>query len=95
MIAIQDLAMGTCPFCRRGSLRIIAAITHEEVITRILRHLKLPAVTKRYWPSTSTAFRKSVISYLPHFVAASPRKYGLFAGARGQNNLMRTYETGY
>ncbi len=31
-------------FCRRGSLRIIAAITHEEVITRILRHLKLASI---------------------------------------------------
>jgi hypothetical protein len=36
--------MATCPFCRRGSLRIIAAITHEEMITRILRHLKLASV---------------------------------------------------
>jgi hypothetical protein len=36
--------MATCPFCRRGSLRIIAAITHESVITRILRHLKLASV---------------------------------------------------
>ncbi len=33
-----------CPFCRRGSLRISAAITHESVITRILRHLKLASV---------------------------------------------------
>jgi hypothetical protein len=31
-------------FCRRSALRIIAAITHEEVITRILRHLKLASV---------------------------------------------------
>ena len=36
--------MATCPFCRRGSLRIIAAITQESVITRILRHLKLASV---------------------------------------------------
>jgi len=41
---VFDLEMGTCPFCRRGSLRIIAAITHESVITRILRHLKLASV---------------------------------------------------
>jgi hypothetical protein len=41
---VFDLDMGTCPFCRRGSLRIIAAITHESVITRILRHLKLASV---------------------------------------------------
>ena len=32
------------PFCRHGSLRIIAAITQESVITRILRHLKLAPV---------------------------------------------------
>ena len=38
---VFHLDMTTCPFCRRGSLRIIAAITHESVITRILRHLKL------------------------------------------------------
>lgn len=41
---VFDLDMGTCPFCRRGSLRIIAAITHESVITRILRHLNLASV---------------------------------------------------
>src|SRR6266705_2631380 len=41
---VFDLDMATCPFCRRGSLRIIAAITHESVITRILRHLKLASV---------------------------------------------------
>jgi Putative transposase len=38
------LAMATCPLCRRGALRIIAAITQESVITRILRHLKLASV---------------------------------------------------
>ena len=31
------------PFCRQGSLRIIAAITQAEVIRKILRHLKLAA----------------------------------------------------
>jgi hypothetical protein len=41
---VFDLDMATCPFCRRGSLRIIAAIIHESVITRILRHLKLASV---------------------------------------------------
>jgi hypothetical protein len=30
-----------CPWCQRGSLRIIAAITHGEVIRTILRPLKL------------------------------------------------------
>jgi hypothetical protein len=41
---VFNVDMGTCPFCRRGSLRIIAAITQESVITRILRHLKLASV---------------------------------------------------
>jgi hypothetical protein len=55
---VFDLAMATCPFCRRDflrdcvgagplccpSLRIIAAITHASVITRILRHLKLASI---------------------------------------------------
>ena len=29
------LDMMTCPFCQQGSQRLIAAITHESVITRI------------------------------------------------------------
>jgi len=37
------LDLGTCPFCQRGALRIIAAITQAEVIRKILRHLKLAA----------------------------------------------------
>ncbi len=41
---IFNLDMATCPFCRCDSLRIIAAITQESVITRILRHLKLASV---------------------------------------------------
>src|SRR5262245_15270734 len=32
-----------CPLCQEGSLRIIAALTHGEVIRKILRHLKLAA----------------------------------------------------
>jgi hypothetical protein len=32
------------PLCRRGALRIIAAITQESVITRLLRHLQLASV---------------------------------------------------
>jgi hypothetical protein len=35
------LDMVRCPWCQRGALRIIAAITHGEVIRKILRHLKL------------------------------------------------------
>src|SRR5213594_4394658 len=37
------LEMGTCPFCQRGVLRSIAVITQGEVISKILRHLKLSA----------------------------------------------------
>ena len=37
------LDMAICPFCHRGALRIIAAITQEEVIRKVLRHLKLSA----------------------------------------------------
>src|SRR5262245_52510228 len=33
--------MARCPLCQEGSLRIIAASTHGEVIRKILRHLKL------------------------------------------------------
>jgi hypothetical protein len=39
----QRTAMTRCPWCLRGSLRIIAAITHGEMIRNILRHLKLAA----------------------------------------------------
>src|SRR6266571_5144355 len=41
---VFGLDMSTCPCCRRGSLRIIAVITQESVITRILRHLQLASV---------------------------------------------------
>jgi len=41
---VFGLDMSTCPCCRRGSLRIIAVITQEAVITRILRHLQLASV---------------------------------------------------
>jgi hypothetical protein len=37
------LEMGTCPWCQRGTLRLIAVITQGEVIRKILRHLKLAA----------------------------------------------------
>jgi Putative transposase len=40
---VFNLEMATCPFCRRGSLRIMAVITQGEVISKILRHLKLSA----------------------------------------------------
>ena len=35
--------MARCPWRQQGALRIIAAITHGEVIRKILRHLKLAA----------------------------------------------------
>src|SRR2546422_4594328 len=41
---VFGLDRATCPFCRRGALRIIAVITQESVITRILRHLQLASV---------------------------------------------------
>jgi len=34
------LAMVHCPWCQRGTLRLIAVITQGEVIRKILRHLK-------------------------------------------------------
>src|SRR5262245_49130701 len=37
------LDIARCPWCQRGVLRIIAAITHGEVIRKILQHLKLSA----------------------------------------------------
>ena len=37
------LDMARCPWCQRGALRLIAAITRGEVIRKILRHLKLTA----------------------------------------------------
>ena len=37
------LDMARCPWCQRGTLRIIAAITQGEVSRKILRHLKLAA----------------------------------------------------
>jgi hypothetical protein len=35
------LYMARCQFCQQGTLRLIAAITHGEVIRKILQHLKL------------------------------------------------------
>jgi hypothetical protein len=40
---VFDVDMATCPFCQRGALRLIAVITQGEVISKILRHLKLSA----------------------------------------------------
>jgi hypothetical protein len=51
--------MATCPLCRRGSLRIIAAITHESVITRILRHCKPASVPP---PIASARLRQEIFA---------------------------------
>jgi hypothetical protein len=40
---VFGLEMVTCPFCQRGTLRLIAVITQGAVIRKILRHLKLSA----------------------------------------------------
>jgi hypothetical protein len=40
---VFGLEMATCPFCQRGTLRLIAVITQGEVIGKILRHLKRAA----------------------------------------------------
>jgi len=41
---VFGLDMTTCPFCHQGTLRIIAVIAQESVITRILRHLQLASI---------------------------------------------------
>ena len=41
---VFGLEMAPCPLCRRGTLRIMAVITQEAVMTRILRHLQLASV---------------------------------------------------
>jgi hypothetical protein len=40
---VFGLKMVTCPWCQRGTLRIIAVITQGEVIRKLLRHLKRAA----------------------------------------------------
>jgi hypothetical protein len=41
---VFGLELATCPWCRRGALRLIAVITQESVITRIVRPLQLAPV---------------------------------------------------
>jgi hypothetical protein len=48
------------PLCRRGSLRIIAAITQESVMTRILRHLKLASVPP---PLAPARYRQEIFAW--------------------------------
>jgi putative transposase len=40
---VFGLEMVTCPFCQRGTLRLIAVITQGAVIRKILRHLQRSA----------------------------------------------------
>src|SRR5262249_13128999 len=40
---VLGLDMAHCPWCQRGTLRLIAVITQGEVIRKILRHLKRSA----------------------------------------------------
>jgi Putative transposase len=58
---VFTLDMATCPFCRGSSLRIIAAITQESVITRILRHLKLTSVPP---PIAPTRLRQETFDWV-------------------------------
>jgi len=50
---VLALDMATCPLCRRGALRLMATITHEAVITRLLRHLHLASVPPPLAPARS------------------------------------------
>jgi hypothetical protein len=50
---VRALDIALCPFCRRGSLWIMATITHEAVIMRILRHLNLASVPPPIAPARS------------------------------------------
>jgi hypothetical protein len=57
---VFGLDMATCPFCRRGALRIIAVITQESVITRILRHLQLASIPP---PITPARVRQEIFTF--------------------------------
>ena len=57
---VFDLDMASCPFCRRGTLQIISAITQEEVTTRILRHLKLASVPP---PIAPARLRQAILTF--------------------------------
>src|SRR2546430_1952389 len=41
---VFGVELARCPWCQQGMLRLIAVITQESVITRILRHLQLASV---------------------------------------------------
>jgi hypothetical protein len=73
---------GDLPWCRGGSLRIIAAITQESVITRILRHLKLASVPppNRACPCSPSNVRLGRLS---------PRRRAWACGRRARSRGMR------
>jgi hypothetical protein len=54
------LDMARCPFRQQGTLRIIAAITHSEVIRTILQHLKLTADPP---PIAPARFRQDALAW--------------------------------
>jgi len=79
---VFDLAMATClpplcgrrepcdlPFCCRGARRIIAAITQESVITRILRHLKLASVPP---PIAPARLRQEIFAFDEAYASVGP-----------------------
>jgi len=57
---VFGLEMATCPLCRRGTLRLIAVITQESVMTRILRHLQLASVPPPIAPARG---RQEIIAF--------------------------------
>ena len=71
---VFGLDMATCPFCHPDSLRIIAAITHESVITCIRRHLKLASVPPPIAPARCRpeicAFDEAHASVVPEATCA-------------------------
>jgi Putative transposase len=76
---VFGLEMSTCPFCRRGSLRIIAVITQGEVISKILRHLKLAADPPPIAPAVVTKHRstgcpKPTASHVGSSAPCAPRR---------------------
>jgi hypothetical protein len=66
---VFDLDMATCPLCRRGSLRIIAAMTHESVMTRILRHCKLASVPP---PIAPARLRREICAFNQAHASVGP-----------------------
>ena len=57
------------PLCRRGSLRIIAAITQESVLTRILRHCKLASVPP---PIAPARLRQEIFAFDEAYASVGP-----------------------